>query len=342
MFFDKRRKSESSSPRRLTTGGKATAQNISATDGRRGPRPDRREFCTALALTLTAAAGLLAPDALIGRAFAQAPERIVASGGVITEVVYALGQQDKLVGVDSTSQFPAQALKDKANIGYVRALSAEGILSLKPTSVIAIEGSGPPGVVALVKEAGVRLDYVTDDTSPDGVVSKIEQIGRLVGAAEPAKALAARTRAGFDQVAKLREALPAKRRVLFVLSLQNGRTMVGGRNSTADAIIKLAGGVNVADAIEGFKPMGDEAIMAAAPDVVVMMDNGGSHQTTPEQLFALPAFSQTPAAARRSLIAMNGLYLLGFGPRTPAAARDLMAAIYPDAKIAPLDAGTPQ
>lgn len=306
------------------------------------PRVRSLRLLGALALSIAAASGPGTAELLIGRAFAQAPERIVASGGVITEVVYALGQQDKLVGVDSTSQFPAQALKDKADIGYVRALSAEGILSLKPTRVIAIEGSGPPGAVALVKEAGVRLDYVTDDTSPEGVVGKIEQIGRLVGAAEPAKVLAARTRAGFDQLASLREALPTRRRVLFVLSLQNGRTLVGGRNSTADAIIKLAGGINVADAIEGFKPMGDEAIMAAAPDIIVMMNNGGDHLTTPEQLFALPAFSRTPAAARRNLVAMDGLYLLGFGPRTPAAARDLMAAIYPDVKIAPLDAGKPQ
>jgi iron complex transport system substrate-binding protein len=335
MLFDERRKSETSTPRHMTTDAEPTIQHIAATPRSRGHRPDRRELCTALLLTLAAAAGLLAPAPLIGRAFAQAPERIVASGGVITEVVYALGQQDKLVGVDSTSQFPAQALKDKANIGYVRAVSAEGVLSLKPTSVIAIEGSGPPGAIALVKEAGVRLDYVTDDTSPAGVVSKIEQIGTLVGAAGPARKLAAQTKAGFDQVASLREALPAKRRVLFVLSLQNGRTMVGGRNSTADAIIKLAGGINVADAIEGFKPMGDEAIMAAAPEVIVMMNNGG-HQTTPDQLFAMPAFSQTPAAARRNLVTMDGLYLLGFGPRTPAAARDLMAAIYPEATIPPL------
>jgi len=305
-------------------------------------RPDRRELCAALMLTLLAVGDLVGPDRLIGRAVAQTPDRIVAAGGVITEVIYALGLQDRLVGVDTTSQFPPEALKDKPNIGYVRALSAEGVLSLKPSLVLAIDGAGPPDALSLLNEAGLRMVRIPEDASADGVVTKIEAIGAVIGAAEPARQLAARTKAGFEELAGMRSRLPAKRRILFVLSLQNGRTLVGGRNSTADAIIALAGGINVADAIEGYKPMSDEAVMAAAPDVVLMMRNSGSHNTTTEQLFAMPAFSQTPAAARKSHVVMDGLYLLGFGPRTPAAARDLMAAIYPESAIPPLKTAAAQ
>ena len=108
-------------------------------------RPDRRELSAAIGLTLLAASSLLSPSALTSRALAQTPERIVVVGGVITEVLYALGLQDTIAGVDSTSQFPSEALRDKANVGYVRALSAEGVLSLKPSIVIAINGAGPPG-----------------------------------------------------------------------------------------------------------------------------------------------------------------------------------------------------
>jgi iron complex transport system substrate-binding protein len=300
------------------------------------PRPTtarlcRRELGAAIGLTLLAAGGLIAPAA-----FAQTPERIVAVGGVITEVLYALGLQDRIVGVDTTSQFPPEALKDKPNVGYVRALSAEGVLSLKPSLVIAIEGAGPPDAVSLLNEAGLRVSRISEDNSPDGVVTKIQAIGAVAGAAEPAKRLAEQTKARFDELATLRDALPAKRRVLFVLSLQNGRALVGGRNSSADAIIAMAGGVNVAQAVEGYKPMTDEAIIAAAPDVILMMRNSSSHNATPDELFAMPVFSQTPAAAGKALVRMDALYLLGFGPRTPSAARDLMAALYPDAAIPPL------
>lgn len=310
-----------------------------------------RDLAVACALTVIAAAGLVdAGDlraqaealvsGLIGSARAQTPapvpERIVAVGGAVTEVLYALGLQDRIAGVDSTSLFPAEALRDKKDVGYIRALSAEGVLSLKPTLVIAMEGSGPPDALALLREAGLTISWIPESLTPEAVVAKIEQIGTVAGAPEPARKLAAGVRQRFAELATLRAGLTRKPRVLFVLSLQNGRTMVGGRNSTADAIIALAGGVNAAEAVEGYKPMTDEAIITAAPDVVLMMAHAAGHAATPEELFAGPAFSQTPAAATKALVKMDGLYLLGFGPRTPDAARDLMAAINPGLSIAQL------
>ncbi|MEE7440833.1 ABC transporter substrate-binding protein [Methylobacterium oryzae] len=119
-------------------------------------------------------------------------------------------------------------------------------------------------------------------------------------------------------------------RALVVLSIQGGRTVVGGTGSSADGILALAGIGNAAAGLEGFKPMTDEAIVAAAPDAVVMMQNG-PEPPKPESIFAPgTALGQTPAAARGRLVAMDGLYLLGFGPRTPEAATDLMRALYPD------------
>jgi iron complex transport system substrate-binding protein len=118
-------------------------------------------------------------------------------------------------------------------------------------------------------------------------------------------------------------------RALFVLALREGRPMVGGRNSGADAIIRLAGGVNAADAVEGYKPMSDEAVISAAPAVIVILDRG-AHAVSADDVFRVPSFSATPAAARRALVVMDGLYLLGFGPRTPQAARDLTAAVHPE------------
>src|SRR5262249_10503024 len=116
--------------------------------------------------------------------------RIVSIGSAVTEVVYALGLESRIVGVDSTSLYPPEALKRAPNVGYMRALSAEGILSLKPSWVIAIEGSGPPAALKLVTDADVPLTMVPDEPSPNGVAKKIETIGALLGAAEKAAALA--------------------------------------------------------------------------------------------------------------------------------------------------------
>ena len=300
-----------------------------------------REIVAAAVISLLAMGGLagsLERLTVVAPAQAQAAERIVAAGGVVTEVLYALGQQDKVVGVDTTSQWPPEALKDKKSVGYVRALSAEGVLSLKPSQVIAVEGAGPPDALALLKESGTPITMIPEALSPEAVVSKIAAIGKAAGVAEPAQQLAAAVKRRFDELDKLRSGLPRQKRVLFVLSLQNGRTLVGGRATTADAIIALAGGINAAGAVEGFKPMTDEAIITAAPDVVLMMRHSSAHNAGPDELFAMPAFSETPAAKQKSLIRMDGLYLLGFGPRTPNAALSVIAALYSQAKVAQLSA----
>lgn len=256
------------------------------------------------------------------------PERIVAAGGTVTEILYALGLHDRIVGVDTTSLFPEAALKDKPNVGYVRALSAEGVLSLKPTLVVAIPNAGPPDTLKLIGEAGVRIVQTPDDHSAEGVVAKVREVGKLTGSTPEADKLAASIQVRFDILTKARADLGKPKRVLFVLALQNGRPMVGGANSAADAMIRLAGGINAASGVEGYKPMTDEAVIAAAPDVVLMM-NRGNHATSAADVFVLPAFSATPAAASKSLIVMDALYLLGFGPRAADAAHDLMKALYP-------------
>lgn len=256
-------------------------------------------------------------------------ERIVAAGGAVTEILYALGLQDRIVGVDTTSLFPEAALKDKPNVGYVRALSAEGVLSLKPTLVVTIPNAGPPDILKLVGEAGVRIVQTLDDPSADGVVAKVREVGKLTGSMVEADRLAAAIQVRFDALTKARADLGKPKRVLFVLALQNGRPMVGGANSAADAMIRLAGGINAATAVEGYKPMTDEAVIASAPDVIMMM-NRGNHASPAADVFALPAFIATPAATSKSLIVMDGLYLLGFGPRAADAAHDLMKALYPE------------
>jgi iron complex transport system substrate-binding protein len=261
--------------------------------------------------------------------------RIVTIGGSITEIVYALGLQSRVVGVDTTSVYPAEALHNTPNVGYMRALSAEGILSLKPSSVLAIDGSGPPSAIKLVTDAGVPLTFVHDDPTPDGLSAKITTIGALLGEGARADALAKDTRKRFSLLDEMRTKIVRPKRVLFLLSLQTGKPMVGGRGTAADAMIKLAGAINAASDFDGFKQITNEGVIAASPDVILKMNNGNLVGAA-DEVFSLPAFTATPAAASRALIGMDGLYLLGFGPRTPDAARDLMAALYPDLALPPL------
>ena len=257
-----------------------------------------------------------------------AADRIICAGGVITEIVYALGRADLIAGVDVTSKFPAAALKEKPNVGYVRALSSEGLLSLKPTRIIAIDSAGPPDVLKAVEAAGVTVQRVTETPTVDGIAQKIEAVAALIGEKDKGAKLAAETRGKFDEVAALRAKVPTHKKALFILSFQNGRAMVGGRGTAADGILALAGLDNAVSDMEGWKPIGDEAVVNAAPEILVSMVHGPQNVTV-DSILATPAFAATPAGKSKSVLLFDGEYLLSFGPRTPQAAHDLLLAAYP-------------
>ncbi len=254
--------------------------------------------------------------------------RIVSVGGAVTEILYALGLADRIVAVDTTSLYPAEALRQKPNVGYMRALSAEGMLGLNPSLVLAIEGAGPKETVAVLQAATVPLVRVPDRYTADGIVEKVRLVAAVAGARERGECLAKQVATDLGALTALRRKVTQPKRVLFVVSFLNGKPMVAGRNTAADAIIGLAGAVNAIDTYEGYKQISDEAVIAANPDTVLAMQRE-QDPLDAKSVFAHAAFTTTQAAAQKSFIAMDGLYLLGFGPRTASAARDLAAQLYP-------------
>lgn len=292
-------------------------------------------FAFALTLVATAAAAVAAEVTVVdagGRNVRIADaSRILSVGGDVTEIVYALGAGGRVVGVDTTSQFPPEALKEKASVGYMRALSSEGVISVGATLVLASERAGPPEVVKTLKATSVPYVEVPDDPSQEGIVKKVRLIAKAVGAGSDGEKLAGKVAADFAALAELRGKVGRPVRALFVIGVQNGRVMVGGQTTSADAILKLAGAENVAGAVTGFRPVSDEAVVEMAPEVIVAMRRSSSTDAHDlSQLFALKGIGSTPAGAAKRIVMMDGLLMLGFGPRAPAAARELMGLFYPD------------
>jgi iron complex transport system substrate-binding protein len=286
-------------------------------------------FVLAATLIAPAAADAITVRDASGRSVeVKDASRIVSVGGAVTEILYALGLSERIVAVDTTSLFPAEALKRKPNVGYMRALSAEGVLGLNPSLVLAIEGAGPKETVAVLEAATVPLVRVPDRYTADGIIEKIKMVADVAGEHDRGKCLAGKVGEDLAALTTLREKIRQPKKVLFVLSLLNGKPMVAGRNTAADGIIKLAGGVNAIDAYEGYKQISDEAIIAAGPDTVLVMQRQ-QEPLDAKTVFAHAAFATTPAAAQKSFVSMDGLYLLGFGPRTATAARDLALSLYP-------------
>ncbi|WP_441517565.1 heme/hemin ABC transporter substrate-binding protein [Bradyrhizobium sp. 2TAF24] len=293
-----------------------------------------RPLLRPLATLLTAALATVAlctpsPAHAVDAAPSQAaPARIVSVGGAVTEILYALGLADRIVGLDVTSLYPPEALRTKPNVGYMRQLSPEGILGLNPQLVVAIDGAGPKETLAVLKDAKVPVMTVPEIFSEQGILDKIGFVADRMGVTSRGACLTAAVSADLASMHALRDKVGDRRRVMFVMSLVSGRAMVAGRHTAADAIIDLAGGINAVADYDGYKPISEEAIVAANPDVILTMQRGAD-AVTPEAVFANPAFAMTPAARDKSFVAMDGLYLLGFGPRTAAAAHDLAGRLYP-------------
>lgn len=255
--------------------------------------------------------------------------RVVSIGGAITEILYALGLQDRIVGIDTTSLYPAKALSEKPNVGYMRQLSAEGVLGLNPQLILAIEGSGPKETLEVLDAAKIPFVAFPEIYTEQGLLDKIKLVAHAMDVDTRGACLTAAVSRDLAELKKLRESVKQPVRVMFVMSFLNDRAMVAGQKTAANEIIKMAGGVNAVDNFDGYKPVNDEAIVAAKPDVVLTMQRG-KDQVDAQAVFANPSFALTPAAAKKAFVAMDGLYLLGFGPRTAAAARDLALSLYPD------------
>jgi iron complex transport system substrate-binding protein len=265
--------------------------------------------------------------------FADA-SRVVSVGGSLTEIVYALGEQDHLVARDSTGLYPPEAA-GLPDVGYMRALSPEGVLSVNPTALLVVEGSGPPEALEVLSKGSVPYVTVPDDYSHDGILRKVRYVARALGVPEKGEALAQT----LDAELKAAEAVTAdiseaeRKRVLFVISAKDGKIRAGGSGTAANGIIGLAGAVNAVGEMQNYQTLSDEAILTANPDVILMMDNAGA-VVTDEELRSNPALASTPALRNNKIVRIDGAFLLGFGPRTPAAILELASQLYGDAAAA--------
>ena len=287
------------------------------------------------ALALAAPMQVLAAVSDAGKPVVKA-RRIISVGGALTEIVYALGAQGELVGVDTTSLYPAVA-QQLPQVGYARTLSAEGVLSLAPTQLIATEEAGPQAVLRQVRDAGVPVAVLNANNQFEGLLERVKQVGQITGRADSAARLAQALQQQWDgALGKVRQRSPSPVqsavRVLFILAHAPNQVMVGGRQTGADAMLAYAGAVNVMGGqgglggFAGYKPLTPEAVIAARPDIVLVTDQGLKASGGVDGILKLPGLAQTPAGRKHRIVSLEAMLLLGFGPRMPQALAELDAA----------------
>lgn len=272
---------------------------------------------------LKALLGCLPVIALAGAgvASAAAPARVVGLGGPVTEIVYALDAGPRMVGADTSSIYPAEALK-LPRVGYYRTFSVEGVASLKPDLVLASDQSGPPQALEQVGKLGAKIVVVPSDPTLDALDKRIRGVAAALD-------LTARGEALVNLIhAELRDVHPAGRgqRVLLVSS-HTGKMLAAGDGTAAAAMLRLIGADNVLGTQTGYKPFSAEAAAALRPDVIVTTTMSVKASGGLDAFLAQAGLNVTPAARARRVVVMDDLLLLGFGPRLPEALRQLSAGL---------------
>lgn len=259
------------------------------------------------------------------------PLRLISVGGALTELVYELGLQHLLVGVDSTSLYPAAATQ-LPQVGYARTLATEGLLSLKPSLIVATEDAGPPAVLRQLEAARVPLHVLKAEHRFEGVLERCRQLGHLLQRPSAAHALNERLHSQWQhslaQIKALRQGRSTPR-VMFVLSHGMNQVRIAGQDTAAEAMLAYAGASNALQGFSGYKLLTPEAAIAAAPDVLLVTDQGLAAVGGAKELLKLPGLAQTPAGRAQRVLSFDALELLGFGPRLPQSVLRLAQALYP-------------
>lgn len=251
---------------------------------------------TALAMTFAAS------NALAG-------ERIISAGAAVTELIIALEQQDKLVAVDVTSQLPSDLVLPK--IGYHRQLSAEGLLALGADQLIGSDEMGPDAALDQLKSAGVSVDIVNTKATAAGLLERIDEIAELADAQPQAAALKVQVKNQLQSLSQQPQADAKK--ILFLLIHEGRPANVAGKDTTPNAIIELAGGINpAAEKLTSYKPLSTEAMVEMQPDIILV--SGRSYDKlggADEILKRMPMLAATPAGQNKQFITIDGHALVG-------------------------------
>jgi len=256
--------------------------------------------------------------------------------GSIASTVFALGFGDSVVGRDISTTFPEAAdLPVVTSSGH--AINSESVLALRPSIVITDGTIGPTDVVVQLRDAGVTVIYVDAEPGLGAPAELARQVAAALGAPETGEVLAAQldaeVAAVVDEIAALAPTDTADRvRILFLYLRGASRIYyLFGEESGADELIEGVGGIDVAGEIgwQGLRPMTDEALIAADPDLILVMTDGLESVGGVEGLLAAkPAIGLTRAGENRRFVDMADGEILSFGPRTPLMLDALARAIY--------------
>lgn len=262
----------------------------------------------------------------------DAADAIVPLSGSLSEIVFTLGLGDRVVARDITATFEQAA--DLPVVSHGHDISAEGVLSLQPDLILAETSSGPQTALDQIAAAGVPIVVFDPADGIDAAAERITAVADVLGVPDLGAQLVERTEAGIAAATEGMDLSDPPRVAFLYLRGSASVYMIGARDSGATSLIEAAGGIDAgAEALEGdFLELTPEALAAAAPDVILVMDKGLDSVGGVAGLLEIPGVAQTPAGEHERIAHLPDGIMLNYGPRTGDVVADLARQLHGDAE----------
>jgi iron complex transport system substrate-binding protein len=257
-----------------------------------------------------------------------AQHRIITAGSAMTETVCALGDCDKIIASDRTSLYPA-SIQQLPSIGYRSAISAEGIISLKPTLVIVEKDYVDEAVLTQLKGSGIQLVVVDRKLNVDDTKKYIAQIATALRREAEGKKIIAKIDGELAEAKSWLQRAVSTPKTLAVYNRGTSTISIAGEGTFA-GILQYVGAKNALQQVEGYKPLNAEGLIAANPDYLVMTSTGFESIGGMEGVLKIQGVAQTTAGKKKQIVFIDSLKLTNFGPRFGEAVKELVLLLHPE------------
>ena len=259
---------------------------------------------------------------------ADDPSRIVSIGSSITEIIYFLNSQDQIIAIDITSNFPEDA-KKFPSVGYIRNLSAEGLLSTNPSIIISEDDIGPKNIIKQIQDTKTELRIIPEEQTLNGIIQKIQCVGNIIGQQEEAEEkISSEINPVINKIKEIKKEKDLSNiKIMMILSTEGNSTVVAGSNTSGDSFIKMLGATNIFESINGWKAVTAETILLKNPDYIIIPEKDLHKQSNVNTISENMILKETNAGKNNGYIIKDGMAILGYGPRTIFTLMDVLNTI---------------
>lgn len=256
----------------------------------------------------------------------ETSRRLITAGGTITEIVHELGFGNQIIATDITSTYPA-SMQELPSIGYRNQIKAEGILSLGANVVLAEADYLNPVVIEQLKSAQVEVQIFDKPMKVEETYQLIDDLSNYLEVPDKGKQLKEELQQDIQELESYKNANPKKAKIAFVMARGPETVFLAGEETFAEELFELAGLENTAQGFKDFVPLSPEALVSMNPEYLLLFESGLATLGGKDGVSNINGITETVAYKEGNIIAMDGHYISGFGPRVGEAALELAKAI---------------